>query len=314
MKKTKILFCSETIGLGGIERSLCDVLNHIDYSKYDVNLYLNSSEGGLFSQIPSEVKILSPNLDESYGRYADVAIRLLRKHEFGRLWLRTVHLFVKILGYPAYFFARPLFFKYGKYDVVVSYKEGSIAQFARRAFRHTIFLSWWHCASRSVDVSEYSGYQSVDKIIAVSPSAKTVLNDILPRTESISFIIPNMVDAQRIITKAKEANVIYRANTFHLVTVARLSPEKHLENVISCAKQLEMNGIDFQWHIIGGGLLYEKLRTDIIQNRLNSKVILEGEQKNPYIYIKLTYMYILPILNRKVCLFLRPWRWGFPVW
>ena len=91
---------------------------------------------------------------------------------------------------------------------------------------------------------------------------------------------------------AKEANVIYRADTFHLVTVARLSPEKHLENIIICAKKLEINGIDFEWHIIGGGLLYEKLRADIIENQLDSRVILEGEQKNPYPYISNAHLYV----------------------
>lgn len=292
MKKRKILFCNETIGLGGIERSLCDVLSHIDYDKYDIDLYLDSSEGGLSAQIPDTINILAPNLNGTYGRYASVAVRLLRQHEFGKLWLRTVHLLVKIFGYPAYWGARPLYLRYGKYDVVVSYKEGSIAQFARRAFKYKVFVSWWHCASRQVNTSEYSGYRTINKIIAVSTSAETVLNEILPETREKSSVIPNMVDAKRILTMAEKLTPMYKTNVVHLVTVARLSPEKHLENVISCAKQLELHNINFQWHIIGGGLLYDKLKTSIMENCLGAKVVLEGEQKNPYPYIKSAHLYV----------------------
>lgn len=82
MRKRKVLFCNDTIGLGGIERSLCDVLRHIDYRKYNVHLYLNSSEGGFLPQIPPQVKILTPNLDGCYGKFMHVAIQLLKRRDF----------------------------------------------------------------------------------------------------------------------------------------------------------------------------------------------------------------------------------------
>lgn len=39
MKKIKILFVCASMKVGGAEKSLVNLLNLIDYSKYDVDLY-----------------------------------------------------------------------------------------------------------------------------------------------------------------------------------------------------------------------------------------------------------------------------------
>lgn len=291
MNRKRLLFLNSTLGCGGIERSLCDLLRHIDYGKYIVDLYLDSTDGAFFDQLPNTIHIVTPNMDGCYGHFFSVTKLLLKKGDFGRVWLRIVKKIAQHIGYSAYYLAMPLYWKYGKYDYIISYKEGEIAQFARRAFRHTKFFSWWHCASKSVDISEYKKYGSIDKIIAVSKSAERILNDILPDSNGRSCVIPNMVDVQNILAMAKQQSL---AKPFvkNLVTVARLSPEKHLDNVISCAEYLIKAGIAFQWHVIGGGLLEENLRSLCKSHHLENFVFIEGEQENPYPYMQYADLYV----------------------
>ena len=58
MKKIKILFVCASMKGGGAEKSLVNLLNLIDYSKYDVDLLLLQKQGAFLKQIPEQVKIL----------------------------------------------------------------------------------------------------------------------------------------------------------------------------------------------------------------------------------------------------------------
>ena len=43
--KKKLLFCSFDLNIGGIETALINLLNNMDYGKYDVDLILEKKEG-----------------------------------------------------------------------------------------------------------------------------------------------------------------------------------------------------------------------------------------------------------------------------
>ena len=59
----KILIVISCLGLGGGERSLINLLNMFDYSKYSVDLLLLTDGGPLAKQIPTNVKILKKEGD-----------------------------------------------------------------------------------------------------------------------------------------------------------------------------------------------------------------------------------------------------------
>lgn len=292
VEKIKILFLNPTLGSGGIERSLCDLLRHIDYGKYSVSLYLDATNGVFFDQLPKEVRIITPNMDNCYGSFVSVLKYLLNQRDFARLWLRIVKLLVPRLGYNIYYLLRPVFSKYGIYDYVISYKEGETAQFAMRAFRYKKLISWWHCASKSVDVSEFQNYNKIDRLVAVSPSAKNIMNEILPETQSSSCVIPNIVDVHNIRKMANREMKIDNDNAINIVTIARLSSEKHLGDIAVCAERLLQSGISFKWHIIGTGLLENELKSLFKSCGLETHIVFEGELKNPYTILRNADLYV----------------------
>ena len=51
-KRKKILFINGQLNVGGIEKSLVDLLNWIDYSQYDINLLLLEGMGDYVESLP----------------------------------------------------------------------------------------------------------------------------------------------------------------------------------------------------------------------------------------------------------------------
>ena len=54
----KILFVMPSLDSGGAEKSLVNLLNIIDYKKYNIDLLLLKQEGLFLNQIPKEVNLL----------------------------------------------------------------------------------------------------------------------------------------------------------------------------------------------------------------------------------------------------------------
>ena len=52
----KIAIFVDNLNVGGIQKSIINMLNNIDYKKYEVNLYMFNSE--TFYTIPNEVNII----------------------------------------------------------------------------------------------------------------------------------------------------------------------------------------------------------------------------------------------------------------
>ena len=61
MHKKKVILFMTTMYTGGIENALIELLNKLDYEKYDVTLFLENKKGELLSKINKNVKIYNYN-------------------------------------------------------------------------------------------------------------------------------------------------------------------------------------------------------------------------------------------------------------
>lgn len=113
---------------------------------------------------------------------------------------------------------------------------------------------------------------------------------------AISFLTPHYFARERVKAKKYAAwiHTDYAAGMLHIVSVGRLAPEKHFENVIPAAKALRESGTDFVWHIVGEGSERTKLEALIADSGLESHVVLEGSKTNPYPYIKYAQLFVHP--------------------
>mgnify|MGYP000868486302 CR=1 FL=1 len=65
MNKKKVILFMTTMYTGGIENALIELLNKLDYEKYDVTLFLENKKGELLPKINKNVKIYNYNLSYS---------------------------------------------------------------------------------------------------------------------------------------------------------------------------------------------------------------------------------------------------------
>ena len=59
--KKRIFISMHYLELGGAEISLIGLLQALDYSRYDVDLFIHSHQGELMQFVPKEVNILPEN-------------------------------------------------------------------------------------------------------------------------------------------------------------------------------------------------------------------------------------------------------------
>ncbi|MGL4972963.1 MAG: glycosyltransferase, partial [Culicoidibacterales bacterium] len=58
MMKQKLFIFSHALEIGGAERSLIGLLSSLDYTRYDVDLFLLKHDGPFMTMIPKEVTLL----------------------------------------------------------------------------------------------------------------------------------------------------------------------------------------------------------------------------------------------------------------
>ena len=150
MKKIKILFVCASMKVGGAEKSLVNLLNLIDYSKYDVDLLLLQKQGAFLKQIPEQVKIL-----ELKSRARALYNSENRKiHEYLMSVIKYVVTFVELIRWKEYDVLRAHRWKdiysklcenvEGMYDVVVAFQSGEPTYYAFDKVKSKRYVTFFH--------------------------------------------------------------------------------------------------------------------------------------------------------------------------
>ena len=90
-------------------------------------------------------------------------------------------------------------------------------------------------------------------------------------------------------------NPMNNDNRFKVVTVARLSHAKGIDNAVKALKILKDKGYtDIAWYVVGYGGDEAMIKDLIKELKLEDSFILLGKQTNPYPYMKAADLYVQP--------------------
>lgn len=291
--KKRILFINGHLNAGGVERSLADVLKHMDYSKYAVDLLLLEDTGDYVSELPSEVHVLFRDIHHTYGSFVSSIRRCVAAHDWMCLRLRFLFLLQKFFGTGTLKPAANVLLGKHHYDGVIGFRSGICSDLAAYSVQADRKITWWHHGEFNVDRAAYGDMCSkMDSVAVVSQACKDLLQGQFPALADKLVCIPNMLDVEAI--RQKVITSPYTGDALHIVSVGRLAPEKHFENIIPAAKALQETGICFTWHIVGEGSERTRLEPLIAENNLKNHVILEGSKSNPYPYMKYADLFVHP--------------------
>ena len=288
-----ILFINGHLNTGGVERSLVDVLKHMDYKKYAVDLLLLEDIGDYAVELPPEVHVLLRDLHNTYGGFASSVRRCIAARDWMCLRLRLLFLLRKIFGTGALKPAADILLGKHYYDCVIAFRPGICSDLAAYSVKARRKITWWHHGEFYVDRVAYGAMCSrMDAVAVVSRACSEMLQDLLPELADKLICVPNMLDAVAILQKVEHTP--YAKNDLCIVSVGRFAPEKHFENIVPAAKALQAMNLAFMWHIVGDGSERARVEMLITENGLKDHVILEGSKTNPYPYMKYADLFVHP--------------------
>lgn len=305
-----ILITSFDMSIGGIERSLINMLEHFDYEHYNIDLKLYRNEGELFNLINRRVNILPET--KSCKTFGTGLSKIIKDGEYGLASARIIAKLIAVyiskikhieeIGYYQGQLANHLSKKYiekveKEYDVAISYVwTHDIVAYKVNAKKK---IAWIHTdyskifIDRKLDLKVWSEF---DYIVSISQDCTKAFIKMYPTLKNKIIEIENIRSPKFIKTMSNEEIIDMPDDTnIKLLTVARLCYPKAIDNAIKAMKVLKNKGINnIKWYVIGYGPDEAMLRELIKENKLEDRFFLLGKKTNPYPYMKKCDIYIQP--------------------
>ena len=293
--KKKLLFINGHLNTGGVEKSLLDILQHLDYGKYEVDLLLLEELGDYAPELPPQVNVVFRDLTGTYGSVFKCILRSIAKFDWFSLRVRLIFLSMKFWGQKQIRLAKKLLIGSKHYDCVVGFRPGICTQIAAFACNADRRITWWHHGECNVDKEYYlEAAQCCDVVAVVSGACRNLLIHEFPSLERKLAVVHNILDREAVLQKADAFDPYIENGLLNLVSVGRLAPEKHFDNAIYAARKLKNAGIAFQWHLVGDGVLREELLAKAEEMGVTDCFVFEGNQVNPYPYMKHADLFVHP--------------------
>lgn len=293
--KKKLLFINGHLDTGGVEKALLDILTHLDYEKYEVDLLLTERPGDYADRLPPQVNIMLRSIEGTYGSFPKVILRCLKDRDWFSLKMRFIFQGMKVFGQSWVRLSEKMLTGGKHYDCVIGFRPGFCAQIAVFAADADRRITWWHHGEVNVETKSYLELtQHCDQVVAVSDSCRQMLTVTFPALMDKVVTIHNMLDIQEVRIKAENFDPYSNQDILHIVSVGRLAPEKHFDNAVFVARKLKDWGVRFQWHLVGDGVLRDALCQKTADLDVLDCFTFEGNQLNPYPYMKHADLFVHP--------------------
>jgi glycosyltransferase involved in cell wall biosynthesis len=310
--KKNILIGLYNMEIGGIERSLVNMLENIDYERYSVDLLIYEHTGDLMRLVPSQVNIL-PEVNK-YTLFRKPILQCLKE---GHLLIPSIRIMSKLLAEQkaryrnlqegSGYIQMQLSMKYSSYFLPPQPKVYDLA--ISYAWPHDIIASrvkadkkiaWIHTDYSKLEIDDkldLSVWNKFDYLAAVSQECSNSFLKQYPSLKKKVMIIENITSPAYIARMANEEinEPPFDEQSFNLLSVGRLSYVKGFDMAVKALKLLHAKGLtNIKWYVVGYGGYEKELREIILENGLNDSFILLGKKTNPYPYMKACDLYVQP--------------------
>lgn len=268
----KILFFIDKFAyngsIGGAEKVLITLVNHMDPSKFDITVQ---------TLFPDEyANLLNPNIKYKYcyPQKTSLAYSIFRvEAQLGLVYALHIK---------------------DSYDIEVAYLESETTKvMSASTNKQAKKIAWVHCdfavAVKDKDAfikKAAKQYKKFDKIVCVSEKCRESFVAMFGNDPEV-VVVHNVIDDTEILEKANEQlpnNV--EKSTFTLCSVGNFTSPKNYIRLLKTAYLLHEDGYIFDLWIVGDGQQRNMIESFIREHQMESYVTLFGFQKNPYPYMK----------------------------
>ena len=319
--KKKIFIFSHVMEIGGAERALLGLLNSIDYSKYEVDLFLLKHSGELMPLIPKQVNLL-PEISQ-YGAIMKPMVLALKEGQIkvvlGRLCGKlkaklydikhTLNRSTVAIEYSHKYTVKCLpKINNEYYDIAISFLTPHYI--VSKKVNADKKIAWIHTDYSTIELdvkSELAMWSKFDNIVSISDDVTRAFLSTFPSLENKIVKIENILSKDFIEEQADLFNVKNEMtdDSVKLLSIGRFCEAKNFDNVPEIASIIKSKNVDFKWYIIGYGADENLIKSKIEQYNMEDTVIILGKKENPYPYIKACDIYVQPSRYEGKCVAVR---------
>lgn len=298
----KILIANNNMKVGGVQKSLCNLLWELErQGEHDVTLLLFTPVGDYMKMLPPGIRCITAKGWFRYLGVSQAETRGLDKLKRGAL-AAICRIFGRSAAVRLMLWSQKTLPE--EYDCAMSFLHngrnksffGGVQDFILyrvKAKRKITFLhdDYVKCGANH-DVNNRI-MAKFDTIAACSDGCRGVFEAVVPELAGKSVTVRNCNNISEIRSMAEEDTVVYDENRLNVLCAARFSPRKGIDRAIVAAEEMLRNGIPMTLHILGSGTMEEELKAMVKQKNLEEHVIFCGEQANPYRYMKNADLFLL---------------------
>jgi len=273
---------------GGAERTLINLLQIIDYNKYEVDLVLVLKKGPYLNQVPDHVHLIT-----------------LFNNEF---LVRVLAYLQKKIGLSFFLKLKTILKVKGTYDVGISFLDGNFTDLLlfvknikkRYTWVHSSYKTYRNFArfyenKRYKEKLKRNRYAVLDGIYFVSRDSMIEFIEIFGEFPNMQ-VVYNPINANIVKEKSKES-VAFIPGCFTFIAVGSLLPVKGFDRLIRASKIIADKGYKFELHILGMGQEEEKLQDLIKDLNLSEFIKMKGFVNNPYPYMKQADVFVMSSIS-----------------
>ena len=305
--KKDILFIIPSLGAGGGEKSLINLLTQFDFNKYNVDLFLLNHSGLFMDFIPKQVNVLdiTENVEIFNKSLKDSIVGYLYKGNFRLAFSRLMFCIQNRINenigiseqYSWKYLKKAIGIIDKKYDVAIGYLEKTSNYICVDCVQAYKKIGWIHNDYRKLNLDksfDAKYFKKLDYLVTVSEECEKVLKEEFPEESYKVKLIFNIVSKKAIENLANEVikEDSMKKDKVNILSIGRLHEQKGFDIAIEACKILVDKGYNICWYIIGEGLERSKLEELIDKNNLKENFKLLSLRSNPYKYLKACDIYV----------------------
>ncbi|WP_294659661.1 glycosyltransferase [uncultured Fusobacterium sp.] len=289
MKKKRVLFYNGQLFMGGIERVLTSYLQGLandEDLEITVLIKENDPEKNIFlTDIPKNLPVVFIKTEEMV-KFRN-KVKENKKNIFCRLLYPLLLSYERI--YMKKWLKRFMCENQDKFDVVIDF-DMSLGKYLDIIDLPKI--GWMHLTSKNRNEKKKKRLakrlNKYWKIVVICDEMKEEVKSIFRIPEEKIIRLYNPFDIDRVkkgkeIIKEEDKNYLKKD---YIVAVSRLVKEKGRIDLVEIYNKLYKDGVQEKLYILGEGPAREELEKRIKELKLEDKIILVGQKKNPLPWIK----------------------------
>ena len=273
----KILFLIPTLGQGGAEKVLVNLVNNMDRSKFDITVQV----------------LFKCGVNEQFLK-SDIKFKYYYKKQFrGNS------------KYLCLFSPEKLYKKFikEKYDIIVSYLEGPTARIVSGCNNpNTKLVSWIHCkmdnpAIGAVGFRNFEEakkcYNKFDNTVCVSKWVMDYFSKTFEFKKPIQ-VLYNTIETDKILEKSVESvdDIKFDDDCVNICSVGKLTAVKGFDRLLNIHKKLLDDGVKNKVYLFGIGEEEGSLKKAAQNLGVENTFQMVGYRTNPYKYVKNCDLYV----------------------